>query len=134
MTKIVNCTPHSISILVDGETKTLEPSGIIPRVETTEIKADEIYCCDNNCKKGKAGRCGQNDPMLSCTRKLFSCVKQEKGEVIGLPDEEEGVFHLVSGMVFSASDRPDLLAPDTGKTAIRNEKGHIVSVTRLLRK
>lgn len=104
---IINCTPHAISIIVDGKTTTFEPSGIIPRVGTIEKEADSILG--------------------------FPCVKQETGEVIGLP-EEDGKFLIVSGMVFTASDRTNLLAPDTGKTAIRDEKGQIVAVTRFLRK
>ncbi len=56
------------------------------------------------------------------------------GGVEGLPEQQDGTFLIVSGMVFAASDRPDLIAPDTGKTAIRNEKGHIAAVTRFIRK
>lgn len=55
--------------------------------------------------------------------------RQEFGEVEGLPEPQEGVKLIVSAMVFSASDRPDLVAPATGHPDTkRNEKGHIVSV------
>jgi len=51
------------------------------------------------------------------------------GEIEGLPEEEEGVFIIVSGMVKSASNRGDLIAPATGHPeTVRNVKGHIVSV------
>ena len=40
---------------------------------------------------------------------------------------------IVSGMVLSAvRNRQDVFAPDTGPTATRNEKGHIVGVARLI--
>lgn len=59
---------------------------------------------------------------------------QSFGEVEGLPEPEEGKVFIVSAMVLSASSRKDLVAPATGhKDAVRNEKGHIVSVPGFLR-
>ena len=106
--EIINCTPHAISIIVDSKTTTFEVSGIIPRVSTEQVEAPEI---DG-----------------------FPCVTSTTGDVEGLPKQQPDTFYIVSGMVFAASNRTDLIAPDTGKTAIRNEKGHIVAVTRFLRK
>ena len=58
----------------------------------------------------------------------FLC-QQVFGEVEGLPEQEENVFLIVSGMVLSASNRTDLVAPASGHPdTVRNEKGHIVSV------
>jgi len=58
---------------------------------------------------------------------------QIKG-IEGLPPVIGGTVYLVSRMVRDAlgSDRPDILAPDTGGTAVRNEKGQIKAVTRLI--
>lgn len=57
------------------------------------------------------------------------------GGVTDLPEAEEGIFLIVSGFVGGAvtGTRPDVLVPGTGPKdgAIRNEKGHIVAVTRL---
>lgn len=110
--KIVNCTPHDIMLLVgpaeDGRQVTLPKSGILPRVATIETEGDEI-----------GG---------------FPAVMQMFGEVEGLPEPIPGTYYLVSGMVFGATPRKDIVAPDTGKTAQRNAAGHIVAVTRLLRK
>ena len=52
-------------------------------------------------------------------------------EVIGLPAQEDGTYYIVSGMVLSElnGSRPDVIAPKTDDTAIRNEKGHVVAVT-----
>jgi len=55
-----------------------------------------------------------------------------EGQVVGLPEPVEGVVYLVSRGVFEATDRLDVVAPDTG-TAIRKE-GRIQAVTRLIRK
>ena len=101
---IINCTPHPIKT----QNTTFKTSGIIPRLVSFQEDAQSI--------------------------EGFSCKTQSFGEVEGLPAPKENTFLIVSGMVFSASDRLDLIAPDTGKTAIRNEKGHIISVTQFLRK
>ena len=105
---IVNCTPHPISIMVGEEKTTFQPSGIIPRVgvgiEVTESIGE------------------------------FPCIIEVQGEVEGLPEPKEGTFYIVSGMVFSTTNRMDVIAPDTGKSAIRNDKGFIEAVVSFKRK
>ncbi|RME25645.1 MAG: hypothetical protein D6800_07370, partial [Candidatus Zixiibacteriota bacterium] len=55
------------------------------------------------------------------------------GDVEGLPDPQDGTVYLVSSMVLSAvRGRRDVVAPDTGPTAIRDETGRITAVTRLV--
>lgn len=55
--------------------------------------------------------------------------RQVFGDVQNLPASEEGVRYIVSGLVFAATDRKDVVAPATGHPdTIRNEKGHIMSV------
>jgi len=61
------------------------------------------------------------------------------GPVVNLPPPEEGVVYLVSGFVGQHPDvaqgkRPDVLCPGTGPSdnAVRNDKGHVVAVTRLV--
>jgi hypothetical protein len=104
MIEIVNCTPHALTICG----KTFEPSGIIPRVEMLTVDMGQY-----------AG---------------FPAIAQFRVSVVGLPEARPGVFLVVSGMAFSAVDekRIDVIAPDTGETAIRNEKGHIIAVTRII--
>ena len=56
------------------------------------------------------------------------------GEVENLPEPENGVLYVVSGLVLSATDRIDVVAPATGHPdTVRNEKGHIVSVPGFVR-
>ncbi len=62
--------------------------------------------------------------------------EQVFGDVQNLPDPEEGVAYIVSGMVLSAlkGSRMDVVAPATGHPdTVRNEKGHIVSVPGFVR-
>ena len=109
MTRIINCTPHAITLEKrDGSMVTFEPSGVIPRVDMVEVEAEDIGDC--------------------------MCFSKSSGGVFGLPVMIEGTFYIVSGMVFDASDRPDVIAPNTGNTAIRNNKGQIVAVRSFFRK
>jgi len=103
-----NLTPHPIKVRIGEKKLEFSPEGIIPRVGTIETPADPI--------------------------EGIPTVTQSMGEVEGLPDAEEGIFLIVSAMVFNASNRTDLIAPDTGKGAIRDEQGRILAVTRFIRK
>lgn len=103
--RLINCTPHEITI---GDIN-IPASGILPRVETIETEA--------------------SIPDLD-----FPIVTQTTGEVEGLPESEDGTMYIVSRMVFEASDRFDLLVPDTGKTAVRDNNGRILGVTRMIRR
>ena len=60
----------------------------------------------------------------------FEMTTHKPSGVVGLPIQVEGTYLIVSAMVLSAGKelgRTDLIAPNTN-SAIRNEKGHIVSV------
>lgn len=106
--ELVNLTPHSITIRAeDGTETTIPPSGTVARVSTT----DEVV-----------GTC----PITGAP-----IVRRRFGEVAGLP--AEGTPCLVSALVLSAvPGRAGVYAPDTGPTAIRNEAGQIIAVTRLV--
>ena len=106
--KIENLTPHAITIRAqDGTEVTIPPSGTVARVSTT----DEVV-----------GTCPITGAPI--VRRVF-------GEVTGLP--EDGTPCLVSALVLSAvPGRAGVYAPDTGPTAIRNDAGQIVAVTRLV--
>lgn len=103
--KIKNLTPHVITVIKEnGETLKFEPTGIVPRVST------EIKPTDNDL--------------------LFN---QTFGEVVNLPNEEDGTIYIVSSMVLSACpNRKDLYAPMTSN-AIRDEEGRIIGVSGLVR-
>jgi len=101
MTKIINCTPHSITI-TDGPT--FEPSGQVARVSTQQVDAGNI-----------AG---------------IPVKKQMFGDIVDLPAPQNDTVYVVSAIVLSAAKeqgRTDVVAPDTSN-AVRNDAGHIVSV------
>ncbi len=102
----VNLTPHAIVLRTEaGDNITIPPSGDVARVATTEVITSSV-----------AGI-----PVITRTM----------GKPEGLP--AEGTPVLVSAMVAAACvGRKGVFAPDTGATAIRNDKGHVVAVTRLV--
>jgi hypothetical protein len=103
---MINLTPHSIALqLPSGEVVTFPPSGKVAIVETFEEVVGEAF----------------GVPVI----------KRTLGEAFGLP--EEGIPCLVSSFVLEASKvRAGVYAPDSGNTAVRNEKGHVKAVTRLV--
>ena len=97
--QFVNCTPHSI-VLNNG--MVFEPSGSVARVSS----------------------------CLTESQQFSGFFRQEFGDIDGLPDPIADTMFIVSAMVFGATDRIDVVAPSTGgKDTIRNEQGHIVSVS-----
>ncbi len=103
---MLNLTPHPITIRrPDGVEVTFPPSGTVARVNTVERGISTF----------------DGVPVIVRTM----------GNATGLP--EEGVPCLVSAMVLAAvPGRTHVYAPDSGPTAIRDERGQIVAVTRLV--
>ena len=101
MTRIINLTPHPISI-TDGPT--FQPSGTVARVSVQQEDAGDI----------------NGIPVK----------KQVFGDITGLPDPQDDTIFIVSVLVLEAAKavgRNDLVAPNTAN-AVRDENGHIVSV------
>lgn len=103
---MLNLTPHQITVIKDdGTTFVFDPSGTVARVSTVE----EVV--------GVVGG-------VPVPKRTFE-------SVVGLPPE--GTPCIVSAMVLAAAPgRAGVYAPDSGATAVRNEKGHIVAVKRLI--
>ena len=103
--EIVNLTPHAIAVeLSEGERRIFAPSGSIARVQSTSIVIGNV----------------DGVPVSRATL----------GAVTGLPPAADGVIFLVSAMVAQAAQRADVVSPDTGPTAIR-ENGQVVAVRGL---
>ena len=97
--RIKNLTPHDVVIITDRLWLTFEPEGIVPRVA---IEAD-------------------NMPMLG---DVFPIRREHYGQVMDLPDEEDGTILIVSRMVADAChDRHDLVFPTD---LVRDEEGKII--------
>ena len=63
---------------------------------------------------------------------IVTVSKHTFGQIEGLPEPKPDTIYIVSGMVRDALEgRLDVLAPDTGKTAVRNQQGQVAYVTRL---
>lgn len=103
---MINLTPHAITLVVEDAETTIEPSGQIARVSMTE----EVVA------------------MLG----EVPVIRRVAGEVVGLPTD--GRPCIVSAIVLAAlpAGTKGVYAPDTGSTAIRNDKGNVVAVTRLV--
>lgn len=102
---MLNLTQHAVVIRrADGEVS-IPPSGTVARVTTKEVVIGEAM----------------GVPVVAV----------EYGEPQGLPPE--GVECIVSVLVRQAvPGRKGLYSPDTGSTAVRDEQGRIVAVTRLI--
>lgn len=108
MVKFVNCTPHPVTVLV--------PKGSISYPTTGAFSSGVVARVDTLRKEIP------NDLG-------FRLVRQTFGNVVGLPEPEDGTVYIVSGMVLQAlnGSRIDVVAPDTGADAVR-ENGQIVAV------
>jgi hypothetical protein len=106
---MINLTPHTITLrLPNGDEVCFAPSGQTARVETIEEIVQD-----------------PNSPVPVVTRKF------------GAVSDNVVPFSIVSSLVLEAlpKDRAfAVYAPDTGPTAIRDEKGRVIAVTRLVSK
>lgn len=101
--RVINCTPHELNVLTDTTVVTIEPSGIVPRVESHS----EIV--------------GRVDG-IDLYRTTF-------GEVDGLPDPQPDTLLVVSSVVkAAASSRGDLVSPTR---LVRDEHGRVTGCTGL---
>lgn len=99
--KLVNLTPHDI-VITDGPT--FKPSGKVARVDAIQKDAGSIN-------------------GIPVKTQIF-------GDIVDLPEPQDDTVFIVSAIVLAAAKdkyRTDVVAPDTSN-AVRNDKGHIVSV------
>jgi len=107
--ELVNLTPHPVSVITPTGTMTIAASGNVARVNVSEQPT--------------------GDTINGVPIKM-----RVTGGVQGLPAPKPGIFYIVSSMVLSAViGRSDVIAPDTGKDAVRDDKNQIVSVKSFVR-
>lgn len=108
---MINLTPHAIVLRTPAGDTTFQPSGQVARVATLSSATGEMV----------AG---------------VPVVRHTYGPVTGLVRDAQGVPLpcIVSGMVLAAlpAGTINVYAPATGATAIRDERGQIISVTELV--
>jgi len=102
--KLVNLTPHTIVV---GDIA-IEASGTVARREIEQKQVGEVN-------------------GIPIYRTVF-------GPVLGLPDLRPDTFFIVSSLVLAgvADHRTDVIAPDTGPSAIRDSSGRIQGITRFI--
>ncbi|MEM4202481.1 MAG: hypothetical protein QXS54_00280 [Candidatus Methanomethylicaceae archaeon] len=108
---VINLTPHKVVVITEDENHNpyvyeFPPSGVIARVSSTQT---EVTCING-----------------------IPVVKTEIGEVENLPEPQDDTIYIVSSLVAQAlaGKRDDVVAPDTGSTAYRDEEGRITAVRR----
>lgn len=100
--QLINCTPHTVSLIVNNQTFNIAPSGVLPRI--------------------------RQERKSSTFKTIYGSIpltKVEMGDLVGLPEPTEDTLYIVSLLVLEAGKRigrTDLLAPDT----IRDERGNII--------
>ena len=105
MTKFVNLTPHTITIISKTRNIVVTPSGIIARCKVTEETVAEVDGVE--------------------------IVKTDYGEVEDLPEKEDNTIYIVSGFVMNSlkgSGRYDVMKPHD---FVRDEAGNIVGCRKL---
>ncbi len=107
--RIRNLTPHRLNLISpDGESD-FDPDGLCPRVAMSFVQSGTIDI------DGVAIPTGRTEP----------------GEIVDLPDEEEGTLLVVSRVVAAAApDRADLVFPDD---LVRDDAGRVIGARRLSR-
>ena len=104
---LLNLTPHAIVLRTALGDVTFPPSGTVARVAAVAADTGLVV----------AG---------------VRVIRNTYGPVTGLPDGDEPC--IVSGMVLAAlpAGTPNVYAPATGATAIRDERGQVIAVTELV--
>ena len=102
MSKLVNLTPHTVTIVKDGVPVLDVPSTGLARCKTSRVQVRTLEV---------------DGIKIPVNKTVF-------GEVYGLPAPEEDTVFIVSRPVINAlPDREDLVSPDD---TIRDDKGVIV--------
>ena len=108
--RLINLTPHSVTIIRDGESLVIESQGI-------------ARCSENEEHLETINIDGINIPI----------VKKTYGDITGLLEPSNGTIYIVSLLVAKAASdigRSDVVCP---ANPVRNEQGQIVGCTSLAR-
>jgi hypothetical protein len=103
MTRIVNLTPHLIRLAVGNSVTEIRSSGVA-RLTSKEIRVGSVDFMDG-----------------SGAVVTIPVIRTEYGEITNLPAPCEGVLYVTSSLVASRANRPDVVSPDTGPTALRKD-------------
>jgi hypothetical protein len=123
----VNLTPHTLNVYSHNPSDPIfeiEPSGQVARVSVQyTIKAHVIDISDPILEIEPSGQVARVSGQYTIKAHVIDIPVYDAkyGEVEGLPEPEDGVFYIVSGMVKAAvPDREDVFSPGE---LIRDENG-----------
>ena len=115
MTKLINLTPHAITIRVDEADIIIEPTLPAARVNQKSYRAAGVWT--------------ENNIEIPVHVPIFQGVEN-------LPEPQNGVIYITSMMVASSDigkERDDVMGLDTGPTVIRDADGNIAAVRGLVK-
>jgi len=100
-TQIINLTPHEVNLITEEATFSYPSQGV------ARCAQEDVEC----------GSINFEDVTIPLLHTTF-------GDVTGLPDQEDGVFYIVSALVRAAvPNRSDVISPTR---LVRNELGAII--------
>ncbi len=125
--KLVNLTPHVVAIETPEGRLSL-PSEGVSRVSMSSGTPDSPVGVEKYVGDEKALEEGYDFDLhtVAFNRPI------EYGEIEGLPEPVEGFIYIVSMLVAQRAMRSDVVSPDSGPTAVR-ENGQVVAVRALNR-
>jgi hypothetical protein len=112
--KIINLTPHTITIQVGGSVVEVEPSGVTWRLEEEDVRVGEV----GGIKIVKRS--------FRLTSAPFN-IDDVDIVIVSLP-----LLLTLKSALGVLPERPRICAPDTGSGAIRDEKGNVRGTTQLI--
>jgi hypothetical protein len=104
--KIINLTPHPLTLVGDNGTLQVPPSGQLARLAVTRTALDSVTI---------------DGVTLPVSRPSL-------GEITGLPPAEEGVILIVSALVAEAANRADVYSPGE---LLRSPEGVVIGAKGL---
>lgn len=118
--EVVNLTPHAIVVFLgDDHRVEFPPSGKVAQIQETTEPGTVFHLLDDDGKEIRA-------PPIPGVTKTFS-------SIVNLPEEVEGVLYIVSlPLLMHCRHRKDLWSPDTGKGAVRDERGRVIGTRHLM--
>jgi hypothetical protein len=128
---MVNCTPHPITLVVEGKNYTLNPSGITIRLKTEEKQAGEVEFFVNGNERIKVPVVRQELRDITVLKDGKELTKEEIERELGNADIV--IVPLIVGQKANELrkflGKPELrvFVPNTAK-AVRDENGNIIGV------
>lgn len=104
--KLINLTPHPLTLVGDNGTLTVPPSGQITRLAVTRTACAPVTV---------------EGVTLTVSRPTL-------GEIVGLPANQPGVILVVSALVAEVADRADVMSPGE---LLRDGNGAVVGARGL---